>query len=100
MWNRRLTGRDPYADQRSALSAVRAVVDGLTLPGPLTGLAVELTGLVGTTGKQTSFFTDVRAHERALAMRSASSAPNFVYRKTEPWSRIPERREVLAQFSP
>ncbi len=106
VWHRRLTGREPYGDKASALYAVKAALDGLTLPCPVTGLAIELAGLVGATGKQASLFTEVRAKEqlaeslRQLSARLGAPTPIYRYQEVEPWSRIPERRGVLVPFGP
>jgi len=105
VWHRRLTGREPYCDKASALSAIKAVLDGLIISSPVTGVAIELAGLVGVAGKQSRLFNDVRAQQqlgesiRQLSARLGTPAPVFRYQEMEPWSRIPERRGVLVPFA-
>jgi len=104
LWRRRRTVGGPYGTRDTARAAVKSALDNLTLPGPLTGLAITLTGLVAAPGKQLSMFSDVRANEQLheaveqLSAHFGYPAPIYRIRELEPWSRIPERRYAMVPF--
>ncbi|MSQ13668.1 MAG: hypothetical protein EXR47_06010 [Dehalococcoidia bacterium] len=106
MWHRRMTARGPYGTKDVARDAVKSALSTLALPGPLTGLAFTLTGLVAAPGKQLSMLTDVRARDQLreaveqLSAHLGYTAPIYRFQELEPWSRIPERRAVMVPFAP
>ncbi|MBI2934257.1 MAG: hypothetical protein HYY29_01680 [Chloroflexi bacterium] len=105
-WERRITFREPVADKKRILFIIKSALDGVALPGPMEDLKLTVLGLTGETGRQESFFAEVRRKEqlgdalRQLETRLGKAPPLYEVRPLEPWSRIPERRQALVRFSP
>ena len=105
-WHKRMVFREPVGDRHRAVALVRHTLEGNPPPGPLEDLRVTLSGLTGEAGRQESLFSEVRKQEnlketlRQLHARLGAQPPIYQVREVEPWSRIPERRQVLVPFSP
>ena len=103
-WERTIKFKEPAMDVRMILKRVRRVMEEYPQPGPVeqVGLMVSRLGFPG--GRQNSLFREVRRRDhllediRQLELRLGNPQ---VYRvkEVEPWSRIPERRYVLAPTS-
>lgn len=104
-WTLRVAFKEPAGSKNHALFAIKAKLDGLSLPGPLEDLRLTLGGLTGEAGRQESMWSEVRRSEqlqnaiRQLQARLGEPPPIYQVREMEPWSRIPERRHALVQLS-
>jgi DNA polymerase IV len=89
-----------------ALFVMKNALELVTFAGPLEDLTLTLLGLTGESGIQSSLLSDVRKHDqlreavRQLEARMGFKPPIYQVRDMEPWSRIPERRQVLIPFDP
>ncbi len=105
-WHKRLGFAEPVGTRQRGLFVLRHAVERYPPPGPLAGLALELSGLTGESGRQGNLFVDVREEEnlrgaiRDLEARLGGPAPIYQVREAEPWSRIPERRRMLVPYVP
>jgi DNA polymerase-4/protein ImuB len=100
-WERTIKFKEPAMDVRTVLKRVRRVMEEYPQPGPVEqiGLIASRLGFPG--GRQNSLLREVRSRDhllediRQLELRLGNPQ---VYRvkEVEPWSRIPERRYVLA----
>jgi nucleotidyltransferase/DNA polymerase involved in DNA repair len=104
-WEQTTTLREPGGPKR-LIEALGYRVQALTLPGPVTELTLELSGLLDATSRQELLpgFHSRRPWQLAeashhLAQRFGASG---LYRvaEVEPWSRLPERRQVLIAYDP
>lgn len=106
LWERRVAFKEPLGDRSRALFALRSALERASFPGPLEDLQLTLAGLTGESGRQGSFFAEVRQWEqldeslRQLEARLGRKPPLYQVREMEPWSRIPERRRALVPFVP
>lgn len=104
-WQRTLSFKEAAGSAAQAMPAFKRLVRLYPPPGPLEDLSLTLRDIAGEAGRQINLFTDVRREEQLReAVRQLESrlghAPLYQYRDAEPWSRIPERRRVLVEYSP
>jgi DNA polymerase-4/protein ImuB len=105
-WVRRFAFQGPVHRKDRAFAILKNSLESITLPGPLEDLKLTLAGFTGESGLQASLFSDVRRREqlketmRQLEAHLGCRPPIFLVRDVEPWSRIPERRQVLVPFDP
>ncbi len=105
-WVKRFTFKEALSSKEKALSALKSRMDSLVLPGPLEDMKLTLAGFTGESGIQTNLFSDVRKQEqlkemmRQLEVHLGGKPPIYQMKEIEPWSRIPERRQVLVPFDP
>lgn len=105
-WMKRVAFIEPVGDRRLAFFVLKSVLSRVAFFGPLEDLTLVLSGLTGESGRQGSLFTEVRRWEqlrdslRQLEARLGQRPPMYRVRELEPWSRIPERRQVLVPFDP
>ena len=105
-WTRRFAFKEPVNSREKALFALKSMMGAVVLPGALEDMRLTLAGFTGESGIQASLFPDVRKQEqlketmRQLEARLGCRPPVYRVREIEPWSRIPERRQALVQFSP
>jgi hypothetical protein len=77
----------------------------LTDPYVVSKTIVFKAGFTGETAKQGSLFSEVRQRDQLNAMvrqleaRGDRTSPLYQIRDLEPWSRIPERRQVMVRFN-
>ena len=105
-WVKRFGFKEAVGSRDRALFALKSRLDSVTLPGPLEDMKLTLTGFTGESGIQTNLFSDVRKREQLKEMMRQLEAllggkpPIYQMKEIEPWSRIPERRQVLVPFDP
>lgn len=105
-WMKRFTFKEALGSKEKALFALKSRMDSVELPGPLEDMKLTLAGFTGESGIQTNLFSDVRKREqlkemmRQLEVHLGGKPPIYQLKEIEPWSRIPERRRVLAPFDP
>lgn len=105
-WVKRFTFKEALGSKERGLFALKSRMDSLTLPGPLEDMKLTLAGFTGESGIQTNLFFDVRKREqlkemmRQLEVHLRGKPPIYQLKEIEPWSRIPERRQVLVPFDP
>ena len=105
-WVRKFVFKNPVNTKERALFALKGLLDTVKLPGALEDMAITLSGITGESGIQFSLFADVRKREqlretmRQLELRLRTKPPVYKVMEVEPWSRIPERRQALVQFTP
>ena len=105
-WQRRVSFKDAVGDSRNALAAIKYALSLTPPPGPIEDLSLTLMGITGRAGRQASLFSEVRKRDqlreslRQLEARLGRRPPIYRFKEAEPWSRIPERRMVLVEYSP
>lgn len=105
-WHKRMVFHEPLGDPRRAARLVQHTLQGHPPPGPLEDLSVTLASITGEGGRQESLFADVRRSEnlketlQQLGARLGAQAPIYQVKEVEPWSRMPERRQVLVPYVP
>ena len=105
-WQRRVPFKDAVGDFRNALPAIKHALSLTPPPGPIEDLSLTLMGITGRAGRQASLFSEVRKRDqlreslRQLEARLGRRPPIYRFKEAEPWSRIPERRMVLVEYSP
>jgi len=100
-WERLIQFKEPAMELKTALGRIRRVLEDYPQPGPVEQAGLRVEQLACPRGRQESLFREVRARDhlaediRRLEFRQGSPQ---VYRvkEVEPWSRLPERRYVLA----
>lgn len=100
-WERSVRFRELAMDVKSAISRVKFTLERYPQPGPVEEMGFRITGLGYRRGRQWSLFAETRAKDNLLAdikdLELRRGAPEvFKIKEVEPWSRIPERRYVLA----
>jgi impB/mucB/samB family protein len=105
-WIRQFAFKDAVGDKNRALFVIKNALELVTFAGPLEDLTLTLVGLTGESGIQSGLLSDVRKHDqlreavRQLEAQMSFKPPIYQVRDMEPWSRIPERRQVLIPFDP
>ena len=105
-WVKKIGFKEALGNRDRTLFAMKSRLDSVTLPGPLEDMRLTLTGLTGESGIQANLFSDVRKQEQLKEMMRQLEAllggkpPIYQLKEIEPWSRIPERRQVLIPFDP
>ncbi len=105
-WQRRVSFKDAVGDSHNALAAIEYALSLTPPPGPIEDLSLTLMGITGRAGSQASLFPEVRKRDqlresiRQLEARLGRRPPIYRFKEAEPWSRIPERRMVLVEYSP
>lgn len=104
-WEQTTTLREPGGSKR-LIEALGYRVQALTLPGPVMELTLELSGLIDGTSRQELLpgFHSRRPWQLAEASHQLKQrfGGSGLYRvaEVEPWSRLPERRQVLIAYDP
>jgi DNA polymerase-4/protein ImuB len=105
-WVRQFVFKEPVGSWDRASFIVKNALETVTPEGPLEDLKLTLAGLTGETGRQGSLFAEVRQRDqlremvRQLEAQGDRTSPLYQIRELEPWSRIPERRQVMIRFDP
>ena len=105
-WVKRFGFKEAMGSRDRIMFALKSRLDSVTLPGPLEDIKLTLAGFTGESGIQTNLFSDVRKQEqlkemmRQLESLLGGKPPIYQMKEVEPWSRIPERRQVLVPYDP
>lgn len=105
-WIKQLAFKEAIRDRHKVLFVIQNALESDLLPGPLEDIRLTLLGFASESGIQSSLFSDVRKKEqlreaiRQLEARLGGKLPIYQVRDMEPWSRIPERRQMLTRFDP
>jgi DNA polymerase-4/protein ImuB len=103
-WERAVTFKEALAERGRIWTALRTVLAEAQLPGPVSRLELELTGLVAAQGRQLALPVGRRRLREQLeeALRHLKARYGYcpVGRvvEVEPWSRIPEQRLALIDY--
>jgi len=103
-WERTVRFREPAADIRTVIDRIKRVMEEYPQPGPVEQIGLNINRLGYPGGRQNSLFREIRSQDHLmqniheLELRLGNP---LVYRvkEVEPWSRIPERRYVLAPIN-
>ncbi len=105
-WSKRLAFKSPVNRKEAALFVLRSSLEGAKIPGPLEDIRMTVSDTAGESGTQASLFADIRKQQqlrevmRQLETRLRARPPIYQVMDIEPWSRLPERRQVLVEFVP
>lgn len=101
-WERRLVFREAVSEDTRLVFVLRSALENAPPPQAVQGLTIRLSGLSGETGKQMALGERGRL-ERQLqeAVRQLKTrygfSPVFHCLDVEPWSVIPEERQILVE---
>lgn len=101
LWDKNIRFKDPAMNVKSAMPRVKQVLESYLQPGPVEQLGIKVTQLGYGNGRQGGLFPEIRAHSqlhndiKQLELR-LGGPQIFQVKEVEPWSRIPERRYILA----
>ena len=103
-WERTVRFKEPAMDIKTVINRIKRVMEEYPQPGPVEQIGLIISRLGYPGGRQNSLFREIRSKDhlmddiRQLELRLGNPQ---VYRvkEVEPWSRIPERRYVLAPTS-
>jgi nucleotidyltransferase/DNA polymerase involved in DNA repair len=101
-WEKRLVFREAVSEDARLLFLLRSTLDNFPPPTAIRGLTLRLSGLTGETGKQLSLDDRARLQrqvEEAVRQLKARYGFSPLYRclDVEPWSVVPEERQVLVE---
>jgi DNA polymerase-4/protein ImuB len=105
-WVKEFVFRNPAGSWDAAFFLINNTLENVVFEGPLEDLKLTLAGLTGESGRQGSLLTEVRARDqlremvRQMDAMGSRVSPLYQIRDLEPWSRIPERRQVMIRFDP
>ena len=106
LWEKQLVFKSPINDKEKVFFALRTSLETTHLPCSLEDISIILSGITGEHGIQSSFIDNVREQTqlretmRQLEARLRTRPPIYKVTDVEPWSRIPERRQALIEFTP
>jgi DNA polymerase-4/protein ImuB len=100
-WERTVRFKEPAIGIKTVINRIKRVMEEYPQPGPVDQIGINISRLGYPGGRQNSLFREIRSQGhlmddiRQLELRLGNPQ---VYRvkEVEPWSRIPERRYVLA----
>ena len=101
-WERRLVLREAVSEDARLLFVLRSVLNNFPPPQAVRSLSLRLEGLAGETGKQLALGDHSRQQrqlEEAIRQLKARYGYSPVYRcvEVEPWSVVPEERQILVE---
>jgi len=103
-WEQNIRFKEPAMNTRTAMSRIKQFIENVPQPGPVEQLGIKITGTGRPHEKQKSLMSQVRAQEhlleeiKQLELRLGGHLL-FQFKEVEPWSRIPERRCILAPLN-
>ena len=103
-WEQNIRFKEPAMNTRTAMSRIKQFIENVPQPGPVEQLGMKITGTGRPHGKQRSLMSQVRDQEHLLdeikQLELRLGGPLlFKLKEVEPWSRIPERRCILAPLN-
>ena len=108
-WSRRVAFKSSVSNREDALNAISSALEAdfsTEPPGALEDLRMTVSEVAGESGAQGGLFAGSRKREQLrdtlgqLEERLRERAPIYRVIEVEPWSRIPERRRALVEYSP
>ncbi len=101
-WEKRVVFREAVSEDDRLTFILKSTLTATPPPAPVKSLALRLSGLTGETGKQLTFGDKGRLQrqmEEAIRQLKARYGFSPIYRcvDVEPWSVIPEERQVLVE---
>jgi len=103
-WERTVRFKEPAMDIKTVINRIKRVMEEYPQPGPVEQIGLNISRLGYPGGRQNSLFREIRSQDHLMEdihqLELRLGNPQ-VYRvkEVEPWSRIPERRYVLAPTS-
>jgi DNA polymerase-4/protein ImuB len=101
LWEREIKFKEPAMGTKTAVNRIRRILEDYPQPGPVEQVGIKINRLGYPRGRQGNILREVRSRDHLLEdihqLELRLGGPQ-VYRvkEVEPWSRIPERRYVLA----
>jgi len=101
-WEKRVVFREAISEGDRLTYILKSTLNSAPPPAPVKSLSLRLSGLTGQTGKQLTFGDKSRLQrqlEEAIRQLKARYGFSPIYRcvDVEPWSVIPEERQVLVE---
>jgi nucleotidyltransferase/DNA polymerase involved in DNA repair len=101
-WERRVVFREAISESARLTFIMKSTLTATPPPAPVRSLGLRLSGLTGETGKQLTFGDKSRLQrqlEETIRQLKARYGFSPIYRcvDVEPWSVIPEERQVLVE---
>jgi DNA polymerase IV len=101
-WERRLVFREPVSENERLVFLLRSALTNFPPPQAVRSLTLRMSGLTGETGKQLSLGERGRLHkqlEEAIRQLKARYGFSPIYHcvDVEPWSVVPEERQILVE---
>jgi len=101
-WEKRVVFREAISEGDRLTYILKSTLNAAPPPAPVKSLSLRLSGLTGETGKQLTFGDKSRLQrqlEEAIRQLKARYGFSPIYRcvDVEPWSVIPEERQVLVE---
>jgi DNA polymerase-4/protein ImuB len=103
-WERTVRFKEPAMDIKTVINRIKWVMEEYPQPGPVEQIGLDISCLGYPSGRQNSLFREIRSSDHLmedihqLELR-LGSVQVYQVKEMEPWSRIPERRYVLAPTS-
>jgi DNA polymerase-4/protein ImuB len=103
-WERPVRFKEPAMDIKTVINRIKRVMEEYPQPGPVEEIGLNISRLGYPGGRQNSLFREIRSQDylmediRQLELRLGNPQV-YQVKEVEPWSRIPERRYVLAPTS-
>ena len=100
-WERTIRFKEPAMDIKTVINRIKRIMQEYPQPGPVEQIGLNISRLGYPGGRQNSLFREIRSQDHLMEdihqLELRLGNPQ-VYRvkEVEPWSRIPERRYVLA----
>jgi DNA polymerase-4 len=100
-WERNVRFKEPAIDIKTVINRIKRVMEEYPQPGPVEQIGLNISRLGYPSGRQNSLFREIRSQDhlmediRQLELRLGNPQVYWV-KEVEPWSRIPERRYILA----
>ncbi len=103
-WEHTVQYKEPAMDVKNVMARIKPLLESFPQPGPVERIGLQITGMGYRSGRQKSLFSEVRAMDRLMddikQLEFRMGGPQiFRIKEVEPWSRIPERRYVLAPIN-
>ncbi|MFC1976937.1 hypothetical protein ACFLWS_01520 [Chloroflexota bacterium] len=100
-WERTVRFKEPAMDMKTVINRIKRVMEEYPQPGPVEQIGLNINRLGYPGGRQNSLIREIRSqahlmediHQLELRLGSPQV---YQVKEVEPWSRIPERRYVLA----
>jgi len=100
-WERTIQFKEPAMDLKTAIARIKRILEDYPQPGPVEQTGIRINRLGYPRGRQKSLLSEIRAKDHLMEdihqLELRLGNPQiYKVKEVEPWSRIPERRYVLA----